>query len=138
VTRASGVTLVEALTGIVAVVVIAAVAIPLWRTHELRARRHEAMETLARIQSEQDRHFGDNARYAGPGEIALSPATAAYRYEIKCSEDQLSYVATAHAEKRPGSVFDARCAHLSVDQHGRHFATNESGEDSTADCWDRK
>ena len=44
----------------------------------------------------------------------------------------------AHAEKVPGQTFDARCAHLSVDQHGRHFATNESGEDSTADCWDRK
>ncbi len=136
--RHSGITLLEALTIIIAVVVLAAVAIPLWRTHELRARRAVAMEALRDIQSRQDRHFGETARYAGPGELAPSPASASYRYEIKRSDDQLSYVATAHAEKVPGQTFDARCAHLSVDQHGRHFATNESGEDSTADCWDRK
>jgi type IV pilus assembly protein PilE len=136
--RSRGVTLIEALTLIVALVVLGAVAIPLWRTHDLRLRRTEAIKALLEIQTAQDRAFGENARYAGSEELPMTPASAHYRYEIERSADQLSYVATAHAVKVPGSTFDSRCARLSIDQHGRRFATNEAGEDSTADCWSRK
>lgn len=136
--RDRGVTILEALTVVVALVVIAAVAIPLWRTHELRAHRETAMKVLLAIQAEQDRHFGAHARYAGSSQLETRLAASGYTFEIELGADELSYVATALAVARTGEPPDARCARLSVDQHGRRFATNQSGEDSTADCWERK
>ena len=133
-----GITLIEILTILVALVVVAAVAIPLWRTHELRSQRREAMDALLAIQSAQDRHFGRHARYAEAVPLGLKPAPALYSLEVKRSEDQLSYVATARAQRVPGLTFDSRCAELGIDQHGRRYAVDESGEDSTGDCWERK
>jgi type IV pilus assembly protein PilE len=134
----SGVTFIEILTMLVAMVVVAAVAIPLWRTHELRSQRREAMDALLAIQSAQDRHFGRHARYAEAPELDLQPAPPHYTLAVERGADQLSYVARARVRRLPGITFDARCAELGVDQHGRRFAVNESGEDSTADCWERK
>jgi type IV pilus assembly protein PilE len=136
--RHRGVTILEALTVVVAVVVIAAVAIPLWRTHGLRSHREVAMKVLLAIQAEQDRHFGEHARYAASNQLQTRLTARGYTFEIERGADELSYVATARAVARTGEPPDARCARLSVDQHGRRFATNESGEDSTADCWERK
>jgi type IV pilus assembly protein PilE len=136
--RDRGVTVLEALTLVVALVVIAAVAIPLWRTHELRSHREAAMKVLLVIQAEQDRHFGQHARYADSNQLHTRLAARGYTFEIERGADELSYVATARAVARTGEPPDARCARLSVDQHGRRFATNEAGDDSTADCWDRK
>jgi Tfp pilus assembly protein PilE len=136
--RAAGVTLVEALTAIVVLVVIAAVAIPLWRTRELRAHRQVAMDALLAIQTAQDRHFGQHARYAGLDQLGARPDTADYSLEIKLGDDELAYVATARIVPSAAVASDSRCTELSVDQHGRRFARDESGGDSTADCWDRK
>jgi Tfp pilus assembly protein PilE len=136
--RDRGVTILEALTLVVALVVVAAVTIPLWRTHELRTHREAAMKVLLAIQAEQDRHFGEHARYAPLNQLKTRLAIAGYTFEVQRGEDQLSYVATAKVVPLAGQTPDARCARLSVDQHGRHFATNESGQDSTADCWERK
>jgi type IV pilus assembly protein PilE len=74
--RARGLTLVEILTLVVALVVIAAVAIPLWRVHVLHEKRSEAMKTLLEIQAAQDRHFGEHARYAGAGELVMDAESA--------------------------------------------------------------
>ena len=134
----SGVTLIEVLTILVALVVLAAVAIPLWRTHELRSQRRVATDALFAIQSAQDRHFGRHARYAQAGQLELQPAPAGYAVEVQRGDDQLSYVATVRALRLAGRTFDARCAQFGIDQHGRRFALDESGEDSTADCWERK
>lgn len=136
--REPGVTVVEILTIIVVLVVIAAVAIPLWRTRELRAHREATMDALLAIQVAQDRHFGKHARYAELAQLEAPPAAADYLLELKRGSDELTYVATAHAIRKAGATFDARCQELGIDQHGRRFARDESGEDSTADCWDRK
>ena len=47
--RSSGLTLIEILTLVVALVVIVAVAIPLWRTHELREQRQRAIQVLGEV-----------------------------------------------------------------------------------------
>ena len=61
-----------------------------------------------------------------------------YTLEIRRGGDELSYLASAKAIRIEGVDFDARCAEMGLDQHGRRFARDESGEDSTGDCWDRK
>lgn len=136
--RRRGLTAVEVLTVVVTVVVIAAVAIPFWRIHELRAQRSEAMKQLLDIQAAQDRHFGQHACYATPGELRVPSSSANYRYDIQLGADRLSYQATAHALAIPGREIDTRCTQMSIDQHGRRSASDQTGEDSTGDCWDRK
>lgn len=136
--RDSGVTVVEILTAIVVLVVIAAVAIPLWRTGELRSHRKVAMDALMAIQAAQDRHFGEHARYAELAQLGTQPVAADYRLELERGRDELTYVATARVIRMAGATFDSRCQELGIDQHGRRFAHDESGADSTADCWDRK
>jgi type IV pilus assembly protein PilE len=136
--RGSGVTLIEILTIVVVLVVVAAVAIPLWRTRELRAHRQAAIDALVAIQAAQDRHFGEHARYAGAPGLGIENTTAEYTLQVELGKDELSYVAIARAGKVRGAAFDSRCAELGLDQNGRRFAKTESGQDSTDDCWNRQ
>ena len=133
-----GITLVELLTFIVALVVIAAVAIPLWRVHELRAQRRLAMDALLAVQAAQDRHFGRHARYADGGALDLALESRHYSIDISRGADELTYVATARFTGGEESIADSRCAQLGIDQHGRRFAVDDSGEDTSADCWARE
>jgi type IV pilus assembly protein PilE len=145
--RHSGLTLIEVLTVLVALVVIAAVAIPLWRTHQLRVRRADAIEALNAVQSAQDRYFGAHAEYAdGSRQLAAPPnglgiqrksRLGFFEIEVQRSADGLGYVATARSVKRDDGPPDTRCAQMRMDQHGRQSALNDIGEDSSADCWNR-
>jgi Tfp pilus assembly protein PilE len=133
--RDSGLTLIETLTVLVALVVIAAAAIPLWRTRELRAHRQVAVEALSEIQAAQDRHFAKHARYAELAQLGTGPAAANYTLEIEVGDDKLTYLATARVNRIAGNILDSRCPEMGVDQHGRRFAHDASGQDSTEDCW---
>jgi type IV pilus assembly protein PilE len=136
--RDSGVTLIEILTVVVALVVVIAVAIPLWRTHQLREQRQEAIDVLLAIQAAQDNHFGAHARYADAQHLEVALEVAQYTFEVRLSDDELAYVATAITRVGITGNADARCTRMSIDQHGRRSAIDSSGEDSTADCWNRK
>lgn len=136
--RGPRVTLVEVLTLLVALVVIAAVAIPLWHTHRLREQRRQAMDVLQAIQAAQDRHFGEHARYADLEQLKVAMRAPRYRLQVTRSEDSLGYVATATALAGADGQPDRRCAQMSIDQHGRRSARDDAGKDSTGDCWDRK
>lgn len=145
--RAVGFTLIEVLTGIVAVVVVIAVAIPMWRTHQLKVRRGEAIEALLAVQAAQDLYFATHARYADGSQLLLEPpdglglqatsARKAYAIRIERAADSLGYVAIARATDASIAGGDPRCAELRLDQHGQRSAFNSEGEDSSADCWNQ-
>ena len=144
--RQSGLTLIEILTVLVALVVITAVAIPLWNTHQLRVRRADAIEALLAVQASQDRYFGQHAEYADNSRMAAAPPEGLgvppssklghYAIEVQRSADGLGYVAVARAAPTTGRP-DTRCAQLRMDQHGRKSAVNDADEDSSADCWNQ-
>jgi type IV pilus assembly protein PilE len=127
----------EALTALVAVVVIAAVAVPMWRTHELRARRDDAVEALMAVQAAQDQYFGTNARYATEQELGIEAISERgfYRLSLSSSADALGYWAIARVITREGETADTRCIELRLDQNGRRFAVDSNGTDRSADCW---
>jgi type IV pilus assembly protein PilE len=143
--RHSGFTVIEMLTVLVALVVIAAVAFPLWRTHDLRARRADAIEALEALQKAQDRHFGKNAKYASGHVLTLPPPQGLglpaksrrgfYEIDVTRSADALGYLATAKVIPTPDEAPDSRCMELRLDQHGRRSAVNAAGADTSADCW---
>jgi type IV pilus assembly protein PilE len=144
--RRAGLTLIEILTLIAALVVLAAAGIPLWRTHQLRERRSDAIDGLLAVQAAQDRHFAAHARYASGAEMHAAPPEGLglgsgtprghYTVKIERDEDGLGYVAIARASKRESRT-DARCQEFRLDQHGRRSASDAAGEDTSADCWNR-
>jgi type IV pilus assembly protein PilE len=140
-----GLTVIEALTVAVALVVVVAVVVPLWRSHDLRARRADAMEALEALQKAQDRFFGSNARYADaalmqsapPAGLGLRPRSRQgfFNIDLQRSADALAYVATARWIPRPDVAVDSRCVEFRVDQAGRRTSLDETGADTSADCW---
>ena len=140
-----GFTVIEILTVLIVIGVLAAIAVPMWRTHLLRVQRSDAIAALNAFAAAQDRFFGRHARYADTAQItADAPAGLGlkntsehgfYRLEVNTSADGLSYLATARAIPQQGQEGDARCAQLSIDHVGVRRAVDASGADRSADCW---
>jgi Tfp pilus assembly protein PilE len=135
----------EVLTIFVVLVVLAAISVSMWRSHELGVRRKDAIEALLAVQAAQDRHFGEHARYADetrlaaepPGGLGVRPVSRRgfFKVSVRNSEDDLGYWATARAIDREGQLPDSRCVELRIDQNGRRFAVDARGEDRSVDCW---
>jgi Tfp pilus assembly protein PilE len=140
-----GFTTSEVLTLLVALTVLAAIAISMWRSHELRVRRQDAIEALLALQAAQDGYFGEHARYADEIQLAAEPPEGLgikpvsrrgyFRISARNSEDNLGYWATARAIDREGQSPDERCVELRIDQNGRRAAVDADGADRSADCW---
>jgi type IV pilus assembly protein PilE len=143
--HANGFTIAEILTALIVIAVLVALAVPMWRTHQLRVHRADGRAALIAAQSAQDRFFGTHARYANatesaapaPGGLGLNPLSqhGFYRVEIRTSPDGLAYAATARAVAAQGEAADTRCVELSLDQNGRRRAIDAAGADRSADCW---
>lgn len=138
-------TITEMLTAVVVVVVIAAVAVPMWHTHQLRVRRQDAMDALRAVQTAQDDYFGKHARYANEAQLRASAPQALtgkalsargyYQLTLRKSDDDLTYSVAARAVPLEGQVADTRCVELRIDQNGRRYAVDADGVDRSADCW---
>jgi Tfp pilus assembly protein PilE len=143
--NARGFTLSETLTALVALIVLGAVVVTMWRVHELRSRRGDAIEALLALQTAQDQFFGTHARYANEGELTTDPPAGLgikptsrhghFDISILNSDDDLGYWAIARAVAREEQAADTRCVELRLDQNGRRFAVDAEGADKSADCW---
>src|SRR6188474_3187630 len=121
--RSRGFTLAEILTALIVVVVLVALAVPMWRTHQWRVRRADGRAALIAAQTAQDAFFGTHARYASSAEIfgptpaglGLAPVSknGFYRIKMTTSADGLAYLATARAASAQGEVGDTRCVEMS-------------------------
>lgn len=145
--RQPGFTLAEVATVIITLVVLAAIAIPLWQSHQLRSRREAAVDALLAVQAAQDKHFAAHAFYADqaqtfadpPAGLGVKPSASdgLFTIGVQRSSDQLGYVASAVANAGGETRADARCQQFHLDGHGRRWALDIEGNDSTADCWNR-
>jgi len=140
-----GFTLTEALTAIVALTVLVAISVTMWRSNDLRARRSDAVQALLALQAAQDQYFGLHARYASEAQLAAPPPAGLgiaprsergyYEISVRNSPDNLGYWATARVIPRADESADTRCVELRLDQNGRRFAVDSKNEDRSADCW---
>ena len=138
-----GFTLLEVLTVVIVLGVLAAIAIPSWQQHVLRTRRANAKEVLIQLQTAQERFFGRHARYATsdeltraePDGLGLPPAgdDAPYRLTLETAPDGLAFSATARANGAQAA--DAFCVAFSIDHVGMRTATDAAGVDRSMDCW---
>lgn len=140
---ARGVTLLELLTALVIVAVLAAIAIPTYRSHVLRTQRTDATAALLRIQGAQEKFFIQNNRYsdriATPPPEGLGVDTVSgqgfYDLRVELGADRASFRAVAEPRAAAGQIDDRRCRRFSIDQNGLRMAYDARGNESTAECW---
>ena len=138
-----GFTLVELLIAIVMVAILAAIAIPGYRSYVQRAQRTEAKAALLRVQGAQEKFFVQNNRYAvalapaAPDGLGIPATTEAGLYSLALAiidgGNGFRVTATVRAGTAQGD--DARCASFTIDQNGLKGARNSAGADTTQECW---
>lgn len=143
--RERGITLMELLTVVVILGILAAIAIPSYRNYLIRAQRTDATSALLRIAAAQEKFYLQNNTYATndqlddppPGGLGI-PSTEHGYYDVAITkEDDLTvdFVATATPVDAGPQANDGSCATFTIDQAGRRGATDKSAADNTPNCW---
>ena len=134
--RSAGFTLVECMTVCAVAAVLAALALPGYRSQSLRSGRIDAVAALTQLQAAQERHRSQHGRYAqdlatlglGAGGQAASPqGLYALTLELQGPD---AYLATAQA--RGSQAEDAHCSALTL-----AVASGFASEGPTPGCWQR-
>jgi type IV pilus assembly protein PilE len=135
-----GVTLVELLTVLIAIAVLAAIAIPSYSSYLLRTRRSDATAALLQVQAAQAKFYLQNNAYARsltdppPGGLGM-PATTTHGYyalEVQTAANGQSYIAIASPAPGGGQTDDTKCGSFTLADTGTRNATGTSG---AATCW---
>jgi len=137
--RTRGFTLIELMTIVVIVGILAAIAIPSYTQYIQRANRNEAQQTLLEAAAFLQRCFTQNNDYrcALPAGFAQTPAApAAAKYNIAISAGggvgSTTYTLTA---TRAGTMSGDECGDLTLTHTGVRGAVNNTRD--AAECWRR-
>jgi type IV pilus assembly protein PilE len=138
--RQQGVTLIELLTVIVVLGILAAIAVPSYRNYLMRANRSDAKSALMQLQAAQEKFYLQNNAYSGlvdtapPTGLGLSKVTANgyYSLSITLAADGQSYTAKADPTTAGGQNSDKSCASFTLTDTGTR---NVSGTMGAAQCW---
>lgn len=124
-----GLGLIELLVVLLVVAILAAIALPAYRSHVLKANRKEAIAALGRIQIAQEARRGSASAYGTLADLGIPAATDGGLYALSITGlTATTYVATATATGSQAA--DTDCATLSATQAGPDTAT-----DAKKACW---
>ena len=138
--RQRGVTLLELLTVIGIVAILASVAVPTYRKYLIRTQRSEAKIALLQLQTAQEKFymqnntFTDNVADASPDGLGLLSTTETGKYEISVdlAGDGQTYTATAAPKAGGGQTDDNECESFTINQRGTHGVSGPKGAQA---CW---
>ena len=148
--RQIGITLMELLTVMVIVGILAAIAIPSYRTYLMRAQRSDATAALLRVAAAQEKFYLQNNVYATQAQIGNAPPAGLgvpvsggvaltergyYQLVLNSANTALDFTVTATPIAGGPQVKDTSCATFTINQQGTRGATNGSSGDTTASCW---
>jgi type IV pilus assembly protein PilE len=142
--RQSGVTLIELMTVVIIVGILASIAVPSYRSYLLRSQRTDARTALLRIQSAQEKYLVQNGKYTEdlekkPSEGGLGLYTVSeqgmYDLSVKFDADGNGYTATATAKTDKGQKDDKTCRTFTINAAGARTAKDTGSNDKTAECW---
>jgi type IV pilus assembly protein PilE len=139
-TRQFGVTLLELLTVVVIVAILASIAVPSYRSFVLRANRSDAKSALLAMQAAQEKFYLQNNVYtskidtAPPEGLGMMTATTHgyYTLRVEVPDDGQTYKAFAEQTPEGGQEDDQKCGNYSITDTGKREAT---GTQDDASCW---
>jgi len=141
--RQRGVTLIELMTVVVIIAVLATIAIPTYRRYLIRSQRSEAKIALLQLQTAQEKFYLQNNSYVDNGNIATAPSnglgisavteTGKYTLAITAyGAAGQSYTATATPRAGGGQTDDKECTTYTITDRGTKGST---GSATTQTCW---
>lgn len=136
-----GVTLIELMTVIVVLAILASIAVPSYRQYLLRSQRTDATTSLLRISSAQEKFYLQNNTYTD--DLAAAPADGGlgignvspdgrYTLEVELTDDD-GFIATATPRTGGGQTDDTKCTEFSITNSG--VKTAEGSSDANQACW---
>lgn len=139
--RQRGVTLMELLTVVVIIAILASVAIPTYRNYLLRTQRAEGKTALLQLQAAQEKFYLNGNSYtddvmgAPPDGLGLpgNSETNKYNITVELGDDGQSYTASAAPASGGGQEDDARCGTLTLTDTGVRGIDGGTGE--VEECW---
>jgi type IV pilus assembly protein PilE len=143
--RMRGITLIELLTVIVILSVLASIAVPTYRRYLIRAQRSEAKIALLQLQTAQEKYYSQYNRYtdkvttkstaATPG-LGLPGKTETGKYQVSVTNlgaGGQEYTATAAPASGGGQEDDKDCGSFTINERG--VRGNSTGAQHVQNCW---
>ena len=129
-----GFSLIELMIALAIGAIIAAIAVPAYRDHILRARIPQATSTLSSLAMRLEQHYQDNHDYGGDEICSVTmPDDAFFTFQCAAENNGQSFLLTASG-KRPGEMADFI---FTLDQNGNARTTKlpEAWGTTPANCW---
>lgn len=144
--RTAGFSLVELLTVILIVGVLAGIAVPSYNAQVRKSRRTEARTALLDLAGREERLFSTTNAYSDkPVDLGYGNDAAVFPLKVGSEYYQVSVAVTAGANPTftltaspvtgKGQDKDGDCASFVVVQTGKQTSTNKTGADSSSTCW---
>lgn len=143
--RQQGVTLIELVVVMIIVGILAAVAIPSYRSYVLRSQRADAKDALLALATAQEKFYLqcntyataiDNAPDCVAGELQGATASKNGWYNLAIDAANVtSYTVSAVAVAGGNQYQDEACRTYRVTDRGIRTADDSGGGDNTAECW---
>ena len=142
--RQTGVTLLELMTVVMIIGVLASVAIPSYRSYLIRAQRTDATEGLLRVAAAQEKYYLQNNRYATQAQMGLGPPAGLgiqgtergyYTLALASVDTTLDFTVTATPAATGPQANDNTCTSFTINQQGTRDAKNSANASNTETCW---
>src|SRR5262245_7235008 len=141
--RMRGMTLIELMTVITVLAILASVALPTYRKYLIRAQRSEGKIALLQLQTAQEKFYLQNNTYTDKvttSATATTPGlglpgtseTGKYDVSVTLATGGQSYLATATPHTGGGQTDDKDCANLTINERG---VRGISGTKTPEFCW---
>lgn len=140
-----GVTLIELVTVVIIIGILAAVALPSYRNYVMRSQRSDAKDALLALATQQEKFYLQCNSYAtgiagapdcAGGDLQGNAASKNGWYDLAIdAADLTSYTISAVAAAAGNQFQDEDCRTFRINERGVRTAEDESGDDETAECW---
>ena len=143
--RQRGITLIELLTVMVVVAILASIAIPSYRNYLLRAQRSDSKAALLQVQTAEEKFLLQQNTYTAnviavaPLGLGLTGKSESNFYDITVALTNVGgvpgYTITAAPGPGSGQADDTKCASFTLNEQGTRTAVDSGSTDNTAACW---